>query len=266
MAGQGRRLRLLTVNHLLPNMLTVLGLGAGLTSIRFALQERWELAVAAILFAALMDGLDGRVARILKVQSEIGAQLDSLSDFLCFGVAPALVLYLWSLNGLGGFGWVLVLLYATCTALRLARFNVTAVDPDRPPWAGSFFTGLASPAAGATALLPMMISFEFGAAPFASPWLVAANTAAVALLMVSRISTFSGKTTRVRADLLVPTLLVVGILFAGFVTFPWPILTLLAIAYLGSIPWSIARHRQMKREWEAARGLGAPPAPENSSH
>ena len=129
------RLRGLSVNALIPNALTVLGLCMGLTSIRFALLERWELAVGAIIAAGIIDGLDGRVARILKASTEFGAQLDSLSDFLCFGVAPAIVLYLWTLHEGGGAGWTVALFFSVCMALRLARYNVSLANPDRPAWA-----------------------------------------------------------------------------------------------------------------------------------
>ena len=146
MRRRNRRLRELPVNSLIPNILTVLALCAGMSAIRFAMQDKWELAVAAIIVAGILDGLDGRMARLLKGATKFGAELDSLSDFIAFGVAPALVISLWSTEVLGGIGWIAGLAYSTCCALRLARFNTALDDPDRPAWASYFFTGMAAPA------------------------------------------------------------------------------------------------------------------------
>ncbi|MBT3535221.1 MAG: phosphatidylcholine/phosphatidylserine synthase, partial [Rhodospirillaceae bacterium] len=157
MRRRNRRLRELPVNSLIPNILTVLALCAGMSAIRFAMQDKWELAVAAIIVAGILDGLDGRMARLLKGATKFGAELDSLSDFIAFGVAPALVIYLWSTEVLGGIGWIAGLAYSTCCALRLARFNTALDDPDRPAWASYFFTGMAAPAGACMVLLPMAI-------------------------------------------------------------------------------------------------------------
>ncbi len=156
-----RRLKELSINKMLPNVLTVLALCAGLTSMRFGLQERWEAAVWAIIIAGIFDGLDGRIARLLRSSTKFGAELDSLSDVVSFGVAPAILLYLWTMNGAGNVGWVLVLLFAVCCGLRLARFNTMLGEPD-PPWAHNFFTGVPAPAGAGLVLLPMIMSFEFG--------------------------------------------------------------------------------------------------------
>jgi len=140
------RLRDQSLNRLIPNMLTVMALCAGLTSIRYTLDQRWELAAIAIVIAAVLDGLDGRIARLLDGASKFGAELDSLSDFISFGVAPALLLYYWCMRGAGGIGWVLALLFAVCCALRLARFNTKLDNTDLPAWTSRFFTGVPAPA------------------------------------------------------------------------------------------------------------------------
>ena len=195
------------VNALIPNALTVLGLSLGLTAIRLALLDRWEIAVAAIIAAGIVDGLDGRVARILKASTAFGAQLDSLSDFLCFGVAPALMLYLWALQEGRAAGWAVALIYSVCMALRLARFNAGLANPDRPAWTSKFFTGLPAPAASIVVLIPMMLSFELGDTVLRQPLLVAFHVVFVALLMVSTIPMYAGKGIRVRPDHVLPALL-----------------------------------------------------------
>ncbi len=242
------RLRGLSVNALIPNGLTVLGLCMGLTSIYFALLDRWEFAVGAIIAAGIIDGLDGRVARILKASTEFGAQLDSLSDFLCFGVAPAIVLYLWSLNEGGGAGWIVALFFSVCMALRLARFNANFAKPDRPAWSSRFFVGLPAPSAGGVVLLPMMLSFEFGAGFVAEPFVVGGYTVLVALLVVSTVPMYSGKGIRPRQKHVLPVLMLVGLLFAAIVVNPWYVFSLLGIGYIASIPFSIRSLRRLKGE------------------
>ncbi len=239
-----KRLRSHSIQSLIPNMLTVVGLCFGLTSIRFALQELWELAVACILVAGIIDGLDGRVARILKASTKFGAHLDSLCDFICFGVAPATVLYLWVLYQGGGAGWGVVLLFSVCMALRLARFNVSEGDPDRPVWATRYFVGMPAPAASGITMLPMILCFVFETEILRHPLLVGAETVGVALLMVSRIPMYSGRSVRkVRHEHVLPMLLLVGILIAATLAYPWQAFAILGIGYLGSIPFSIRNYR-----------------------
>ena len=156
------RLKRLHINRMIPNILTLMAMSAGLTAIRFALQERWEFAAYAILIAAILDTLDGRVARILKGSSKFGAELDSLSDFLSFGIAPAMMLYLWAMQDTGRFGWALTLLYAVACALRLARFNTQIEEPDAPAWTKNFFSGVPSPAGAGLVLMPLILSFLIG--------------------------------------------------------------------------------------------------------
>jgi CDP-diacylglycerol--serine O-phosphatidyltransferase len=242
-------------------MFTVLGLCAGLTGIRYALDGRWELAVALIIVAGVLDGLDGRSARMLKITSKLGAELDSLADFLSFGVGPALIVYLWTLRDVRGVGWALAMLFATCCALRLARFNSELEQPDRPRWTLWFFTGVPAPAAAGLALLPMMLHFASGAALFRSWALNAVLLAAVACLMVSRLPTFSLKRLRVRPDLVLPTMLACGVIVVAFVTEPWWTLAAVGAVYLLALPVGFVVARRMRLAEEAGRAQSpAPPA------
>ena len=245
------------VNQIIPTALTVAALCSGLTAIRFALGGRWDLAVFAIVAAGILDGLDGRLARLLNATSKFGSELDSLSDFVCFGVAPAVIVYMWTLHGLGGAGWAVVLLFAVCCALRLARFNTALGDPDPPPWAGSYFTGVPAPAAAGLALLPLMLTLEVGPGLFDGPVVSAVVLVAVAVLMVSRVPTFSFKRVRVPPRLMLPALLVVGLLVAALASAPWATFVAVGVAYLGSIPLSVWTQRRAQRATVAPL---APPA------
>src|SRR5215203_4627792 len=182
-----RRFRPIPVRMLVPNLITLLALCAGLTAIRLAFEQRLEWAVAAIVFAAMLDGIDGRVARMLKGTSKFGAELDSLADFVNFGVAPALILYFWGLHELGNAGWIVAMVFAICAGLRLARFNVMIDDPNRPAWAGNFFVGMPAPGGAIAVLLPIYLTF-LGMPSFSllAP-LVFLYTLAIAILMVSRL-------------------------------------------------------------------------------
>jgi CDP-diacylglycerol--serine O-phosphatidyltransferase len=260
------RLRARPLLHLVPNLFTILGLGAGLTGMRYALDGRWELAVALIGAAIVFDGLDGRSARLLRITSPLGAQLDSLADFVSFGVAPAVIVYLWTLNGVRGVGWALAMLFATCCALRLARFNVELDDPHRPRWSFHFFTGIPAPAAAGLALLPMIAWFATGGA-WARSWLLnAAMVTFVAVMMVSRVPTFSIKRLRVPPDYVVLVLVLAALLVVFLVTEPWATLSFIGFAYLLSIPTAAVVARQMRLAEEQANAAGttarepAPPA------
>jgi len=250
-----RGLRGFSVNRLIPNVLTIAALCSGLTAIRFALHEQFPLAVIAIIVAAIFDALDGRVARRLGVTSRFGAELDSLSDFLCFGVAPALVLYLASLKDGGALGWVATLMFPICSALRLARFN-TGLLADTPPpaWTGSYFTGVPAPAGALLALIPLMVSFEEVAWP-RHALVVGATLVAVGGLMVSRLPTFSFKKGRVPRHLVLPSLLGAALVMGVIVSAPWIGLSLLGLVYLSLIPFSwFAYQRQAARERAMAAG------------
>jgi CDP-diacylglycerol--serine O-phosphatidyltransferase len=243
----------LSINKMIPNILTLLALCAGMTAIRFAINDKFEAAVVAILIAGVLDGLDGRVARLLKASSSFGAQLDSLSDFICFGVAPGMLLYIWTMKTIGSFGWVVALLFAVCSALRLARFNTQLGIPDPPAYAYNFFTGVPAPAAAGVAVLPLCAAFEFGPDFFRSPYLCAVTTVSVAALMVSRVPTFSGKRFRVPADYVVPLLLGAAILAAFLTTAPWSTLLVIGLGYLASIPLSIRSYNHLRNAAEALR-------------
>ena len=265
-----RRLRAQPLIHLVPNMFTVLSLCAGLTAIRYALDDRFELAVALIIVAGVLDGLDGRSARLLKITSKLGAQLDSLADFLSFGVAPAMLVYLWSLNQVKAVGWALALLFATCCALRLARFNTELEDSDQPAWMSRFFTGMPAPAAAGCVLIPMMLAFAFETT-WPQMWIINAFFVVwVALLMVSRVPTFSIKTIaiRVRPELVLPTLLGVGLFVAALSSAPWHTLLAIGVIYLISLPvgWWVAYRLQQQEAARAAPESRPPePRPEGST-
>ncbi len=234
------------MNRLIPNAITVGALCAGLSGIRFAMDGRWEWAVTAIVIAAILDGLDGRMARLLNGTSKFGAELDSLSDFVAFGVAPAMIVYLWVLNAWGAFGWTICLAFAVCMALRLARFNTMLADPNPPKWQGHFFVGVPAPAGAGLALLPLMIHFQVGDGWFDNPFVGAGTMAFVAFLMVSRIPTFSAKKIHLPRGWMVPALVAVGLIFAGLINAPWATLVALGLAYLAAIPVAVAAQRRMK--------------------
>tara|TARA_B100000029_G_scaffold219093_1_gene216834 strand:- start:2485 stop:3309 length:825 start_codon:yes stop_codon:yes gene_type:complete len=241
-------LRSLPINSLAPNMLTVLALCAGLTSIRFSLNESWQLAVTAILVAAVLDGLDGRLARLLKGTSKFGAELDSLSDFVCFGVAPSILIYRWTLNDLGGVGWILVLAFSVCCALRLARFNTALDSANQPSWMANFFMGVPAPAAGGLVILPVVLSFQVAESFFHYPVVNGLVVAAVAFLMVSKVPTYSFKRVRVRREYILPVLIVVGLLAAVLWSYPWLTLTGMGVLYVASIPFSVRSHHRYAAE------------------
>src|SRR5436309_13514376 len=185
---QLQRLREIPVRRLVPNVITLLALCAGLTGIRLAFEERYELAIGAIVFAAILDAVDGRVARMIKGTSRFGAELDSLADFVNFGVAPGLILYHWGLYPLGNLGWIAAMVFWICAGLMLDRFNVQIEDPNRPVWAGNFFTGMPAPAGAITVLLPMYLGFLQVPMPHALLLgFTLVYTLAIAALMVSRL-------------------------------------------------------------------------------
>ena len=190
---RARQFSQLPVRTIVPNSLTVLALCAGLTAIRFAIEGRFEAAVAAIIIASVFDALDGRIARMLRGSTRFGAELDSLTDFVNFGVAPVVILYLWSLGEIGGLGWIAVLGFSVCCALRLARFNVALEDPDKPAWSANYFVGVPAPAGALLVMLPLYLDFIGISFLKTLPLLVAIHCFFVAFLMVSRIPTFSGK-------------------------------------------------------------------------
>ncbi|MDJ0932150.1 phosphatidylcholine/phosphatidylserine synthase [Breoghania sp.] len=237
--GRIRRFQRVPLKMILPNLVTLLALCSGLTAIRMALETRWDWAIGAIVLAAVLDAIDGRVARFLRSTSRFGAEFDSLADFVNFGVAPAIILYTWVLNELHSFGWITVLVFAISAALRLARFNVALDEPDKPAWQANYFTGTPAPAGALSVLLPVYLH-QLGlldrwveVAPF-----VVAYTFLIAFFMVSRLPTFSGKRVamRVRKDLVLAIFVAAVLLVALAVSYPFEMLTLATIAYLISIP------------------------------
>ncbi len=240
----------LSVNKMIPNILTLLALCAGLTSIRFGLHGMWQQGVLAIVLAGILDGLDGRVARLLQGTSKFGAELDSLSDFVSFGVAPAMLLYFWTMQQAGGLGWALVLLFAVCCALRLARFNTMLGEPDLPPYAYNFFTGVPAPAAAGLVLMPMFLSFQIGSGIVDRPPVVAVFLLAVSFLMVSKVPTFSGKKMRIPHRWVLPMLLLVGLFAAFLVSEPWLTLSGIGALYFAMIPVSVRAFRRLKEQAE----------------
>ena len=244
-----RRFRRIPVRTLAPNLVTLLALCAGLTGIRMAFENRYGLALAAIVFAAILDGLDGRLARFLKGTSRFGAELDSLADFVNFGVAPALILYFWGLHDLKSAGWIAAMVFAICAALRLARFNVMSVDPDRPAWTANFFVGVPAPAGAIIVLLPIYAAFLGLPRSQFVTWTMLVYTLLIAGLMVSRLPVFSGKRvgTRVPPDLVGPVVILVVLCVALLIAYPWILLTAGTLAYLVSLPFGLMSYRGYER-------------------
>ena len=260
-----RRFKAIPVRTLVPNLITLLALCAGLTAIRLAMEEKLELALAAIVFAALLDGIDGRIARMLKGTSRFGAELDSLADFVNFGVAPALILYFWGLHELKSAGWIAALVFAICAGLRLARFNVMIDDPNKPIWAGNFFTGIPAPAGAITVLLPIYVTFLGAPMGLITVWFTFLYTLSIALLMVSRLPVFSGKRVgkRVPPEMVLPVFVMVVLFFALLVSYPWQVLTLGTLVYLACLPlgWLSYREHQRKDVVAAAAATAAAASP-----
>ena len=238
------------VRMLVPNFFTLLSLCAGLTAIRMAIEQRFEYAIALVVIAALLDGVDGRLARALKAQSRFGAELDSLADFVNFGVAPAVIVFIWGLGSLPrGFGWIVALVFALATGLRLARFN-TMLEVEKPKWQSDYFTGMPAPAGAITVLLPLYLD-GLGLFDVRSwAWVIAFYTAGMAALLVSTIPTFSGKLMgeRISREFVLPILVGVAAMVALLVTYPYGTLTLVTLLYLAAIPISYGRFQHKLQE------------------
>ena len=259
--SERRRLRFrnIPLRIVLPNLVTLLALSMGLTAIRYAVEGRFETAVTAVMAAAVLDGLDGRLARALKGTSRFGAELDSLADFVDFGVAPALLLYLWSLHEIKGLGWFAVLVFAIACALRLARFNVMIDDPTRPAWQADFFVGMPAPAGAVTVLLPLYLHlsvFDLPTTKAMTPFIVL-YVLVIAFLMASRIPHFSGKRIgRVPRDLVIPLLFGVGVAALLLAIYPMEMLAVLSVTFLALIPFSVSRFNRLTKA-EAATAEAA---------
>jgi len=252
-----RRMSHLSVNRMIPSVLTLLALCAGMTAIRFAINGKFQYAVFAIIASGIFDGLDGRIARLLNATSRFGAELDSLSDFISFGVAPAALLYLWTMAQWHSLGWAIVLFYAVCCALRLARFNTELAAEPPPPWRANFFNGAPAPAGAGLLMLPMFFGFQWGDWIARSPYLNGVWITGIALLMISTVPTVSLKRIRIPHHFVVPTLLGVGLATAFLTTAPWPTLICVGAAYLGSIPLTVHAAWRLRRAGAVAESVAA---------
>lgn len=247
--SQHTRLRDIPFRMLLPNILTLLAICSGLTAIRFAIEGRIELSLGAIILAAILDGIDGRVARFLKASSPFGAQMDSLADFVNFGVAPAMVLYFTLLNELRPFGWVAALVYAMCACLRLARFNVQIDEPNKPAFKSDFFVGVPAPAGALVVLLPLYL-VELGISEnIVVDVLATIYVILVGLLMVSNLPTYSGKSLgkKIPRTVAMPMILAVVVFIAILLSYPWFTLSLVAVGYLVSLPWGQSYYNKLEQ-------------------
>ncbi len=237
--------------RLLPNLITIGSLCSGMSAMRFAMLEKWELSVTFMVIAAFLDGLDGRIARLLKATSNFGAQLDSLSDFLCFGVAPAIVLYLWALQDIKGLGWALALFFTVCCCLRLARFNTSLMEEKKEAWQKHFFTGVPAPAGAMLALLPLVLTLQWDNEwrefiPLPLKCIVALYLPVIGILMVSRLPTYSLKGLRITHAYILPAMLVAVLLVVGFIVETWTTIALLCLFYLTSIVPSYLSSKRFK--------------------
>jgi CDP-diacylglycerol--serine O-phosphatidyltransferase len=268
--ARARARRGIPLRTFVPNAITALALCSGLFGIRYGIVGDWDKAAWAIVLAAFLDMMDGRVARLIHGQSRFGAELDSLSDVTAFGVAPAVILYLWMLSQIGvaepaldywaRFGWLLALGHAVCAALRLARFNAAIDADDQPHKSAGFLTGIPAPAGAGLALLPIFLWLWTDLPIFHQPLLVAPWAALVALLMVSNCATFSWSSMRLRSHVRLGALLVVVLIGGALLTAPWPTLSVAALLYAATIPFSVASYAKVKRQRAAARRAEPPPA------
>ena len=245
----------LTLRALVPNAITAAALCVGLTGIRFAIAGEFEKAVQAVILAGLLDGIDGRIARLLKAQSRFGAELDSLADSISFGVAPALIIYLWTLQELPRLGWFAALAFAICCVLRLARFNARIDLIDEPHKSAGFLTGVPAPVGAGLALLPVYLWIASGNEAFAEPVIVGGWLAVIAFLMISSIPTLSWSRLRPRRRVRLEVIALAGLVVAALLTEPWLTLATISIVYLLLIPVGIVAYYRVRRR-------GVRPVPE----
>lgn len=255
------RVRGPSFNRLIPNLLTMLGLCSGLTGMRFALDGRFQSAAIALLVSAVIDGLDGRIARLLRGSTRFGAEFDSLSDFVCFGVAPSFVLYLWALKDAGRYAFLPCLLFTVCMALRLARFNANLDGAeDRPKYASNFFTGVPAPAGAGLALFPLFLGLEFNKLGFTQlyeltrlPWLPALTLTSTAFLLVSTLPVWSFKNFKIPARYVLPMMLGSGIYVVALVADPWGVLAAMGVVYVALLPLSRMSFHRLRHAAESLR-------------
>jgi CDP-diacylglycerol--serine O-phosphatidyltransferase len=232
---------------MIPNAITAMALCLGLTGVRFAIGTEWEKALAAIVLAGVLDGMDGRIARLLRAQSKFGAELDSLSDNIAFGTAPALILFLWSLQEAPKFGWTASLALAVCCALRLARFNARLDAAEQPHKSAGFNTGVPAPAGAGLAFVPIFAWLVTGNGWFQSWYVVMPWTLFIAALMISSLPTYSWSSIRIRREWRLFALAGVAVLGAALLTAPWTTLLIVAILYLAMIPVALGSYSRVKR-------------------
>ncbi|HWY60464.1 MAG TPA: CDP-diacylglycerol--serine O-phosphatidyltransferase [Rhizomicrobium sp.] len=258
-AARLEKLEDLSISKLVPSTLTLLGLASGATAIRFALLGNWTSAVAAVVFAMIFDMLDGRAARLLGADTRFGAQLDSLADLVSFGMAPGIIMYSWSLSRMGVAGWIATLIFCAASAIRLARFNVQSVRDEGATKADPYFTGLPTPAAACMMLLPLVISFQWGAGEpglseiVRAPWLVLTMTAITSVMMVSRLPTPSIKYMRLSREHRVIVGFCGGLLAALLIEWPWATLTGILLVYVATIPVAVYVHHPRAQAMRAAK-------------
>ncbi len=245
----------LTLRGLVPNAITAAALCAGLTGIRFAITGEWEKSVLAVVLAGMLDGIDGRIARLLKAESRFGAELDSLADSISFGVAPALVLFLWSLEDLPRLGWFASLAFAISCALRLARFNAQIDVAEQPHKSAGFLTGVPAPAAAGLAFLPLYLWMVTGRPEFREPIVVGIWLVAIAFLMISSVATLSWGSIRPRRSMRLELLALVGLVGAAALLEPWFTLIGICVVYLAMLPVGIVRYSRIKRQRAARTAL-----------
>ena len=234
---------------ILPNMLTLIGVCIGLTSIRFALDEKFEFAIVAIILAAVIDGLDGRIARLIKGTSKVGKELDSLTDMISFGVAPAFIMYFWKLNTLGRFGWLVCLIYVICVALRLARFNVNSNQD--PSWKDNFFEGVPSPAGGILVLTPLIISMtDFNYIQFNYDIIVPTFFIITSLLLISKFPSYSFKKIVIQRKTTIFLLFGIVLFFGLLLIYPFNVISISIIIYLAVLPISFFHYQKLKKQNE----------------
>lgn len=264
--ARGPRLRQIPLRVMIPNLITILAICAGLTGIRLAFENRYELAVGMVLLAAFLDGIDGRVARLLKASSKFGVQMDSLADIINFGVAPALVLYVFVLDQARSIGWIAALIFAIAAGLRLARFNVMAERETKASWQSEYFVGVPAPAGAMLVMLPVYVGF-LGVAPSQLFALISsAYTVVIAFLLVSRVPVWSGKSEggRIRKDLVLPVMLVIVIYVATLMSFTWETMVLTVALYLASLPFGARAWYRKYGGWPATDSTVENPFPGES--
>lgn len=237
----------LSLRGMLPNAITAAALCAGLTGVRFAVEGEWRFAILAIVLAGVLDGMDGRIARLLNAQSRFGAELDSLADSLSFGMAPALILYIWSLQYLDRFGWFAALAFAICCALRLARFNARIDVEDQPHKSAGFLTGVPAPVGAGLAFLPAFLWIETGEEIFRDPLILSIWVAAIAVLMISDMATLSWNAIRPRRNIRLGLIALAALVFAALLLEPWWSLTAISVIYLALMPYALVRYGRIKR-------------------